>query len=361
VRRPARPRRPSTGPPRARADGTAAGGDQQIMLRRGIALGVGVLFLIVVVLAIHGCLDSRHKAALRDYSTKVNAIISENNTKAMVPLFGALTSGSSPTQRLQSLQAIDQEALSDSKQAHSLSAPSEMSQAQTNLELVLDLRSAAVNTITGQITTALSNGGAAQSAINRITGQMQALLASDVVYSQRVKPQIEQALNDASAGGQIPIPSTSLTNFGWLDNAQVTEAIGATVPVKRPGGKPAPGTHGHGLTDVKVNGVTLSTSGNNNVPRKPAPIFIVDFMNQGENDEVDVRVNVTLSGQGFKTIHLHKNLPQTKADSSAQATIPLDQPVPTSPALVTVSVSKVPGEKTLSNNRASYTVTFGPS
>jgi hypothetical protein len=240
-----------------------------------------------------------------------------------------------------------------------LSAPSEMAQAQTNLELVLDLRASAVNEITNQITTALSttSGGAAQAAVNRITGQMQALLASDVIYSQRVAPQITKALADGDAGGQLPPASRALTNFGWLDNAQVTTAIGADVPVKRPGGKPAPGTHGHGLTDTKINGVTLSTSGNNNVSRK-APIFTVDFMNQGENNEVDVRVNITISGD-FKTIHMHKTIPQTFAGKASQAIVPLTAPVPTSPAEVTVSVSKVPGEKTLSNNRASYTVTFG--
>ncbi len=336
------------------------------MLRRGIALGIAVLFVIIIVVAIHGCLDSRHKAALRKFNTNVATLMTDNNQKVIAPLFEALQSGGTGSDLLQSLQAIDQEAQSDAKQAQELSTPGEMSQARHNLELVLNLRAAAINEITGQITTALSttdtgkgSSAEAQQAIDRITGQMQAMLASDVIYSQRVLPQIQQALADGGVSNQQRVASQSLTNFGWLNNAQVTSALGATVPVKRPGGKPAPGTHGHGLTDVKVGDVTLQTTGTNHVPSKPAPVFTVDFQNQGTNPEIDVRVNVTISGQSFKTIRLHKTLPETKAGSSAQAIIPLTDPVPTSPSLVTVSISKVPGEKVTSNNHASYTVVFG--
>jgi len=336
------------------------------MLRRGIALGVGVLLVILIVVAVHGCLDSRHKAALRKFNTNVGTLMTDNNQKVIAPLFETLTSGGTGSDMLQGLQAIDQEAQSDAKQAQSLSAPGEMSQAKHNLELVLNLRAGAVNQITNQITTALSttdtgkgSSAAAQQAINRITGQMQALLASDVIYSQRVLPQINEALLDGGAGHQQLVASQALTNFGWLDNAQVTAAIGATVPVKQAGGKVAPGTHGHGLTNVKVGDLTLQTTGTNHVPSKPPPVFTVNFENQGENPEIDVRVNVTISGQGFTTIHLHKTLPETKAGSPAQAIIPLTSPVPTSPSLVTVSISKVPGEKVTTNNHASYTVVFG--
>jgi hypothetical protein len=361
VRRAARPRRPAPGPPRARADGTAVGGDQQIMLRRAIALGVGVLFLIVIVLAVHGCLSSRHKAALRDYNTRVASIVSDNNASVIAPLFQDLGhSNGSAGPLVQNLQAVEQVAFADAKRADALSAPSEMAHAQSNLELVLNLRAEAIANIAGQVTTALAttgNGVAQQNAIDKITGQMQALLASDVIYSQRVIPQIKQALDDGGVSGQVIRESKSLNNFGWLDNAQVTTALGATVTPRTPGGKLAPGPHGHGLTDVKINGTLLSTGGNNNVSAK-APIFTVDFANQGASNEVDVTVHVSITGPG-KAIHLKKTLLQTKAGSPAQVNIPLTSTVPKGPVLVTVTIGKVRGEKDLANNHASYTVTFG--
>jgi hypothetical protein len=340
--------------------------DQQIMVRRGLALAIGVILLIIIVVAVHGCLSSRHKAALKDYNLKVTNVISDNNSQVIKPLFQALQSGGTPSALIGDLQTIAQAASQDAKQAQGFSAPSEMSQAQRNLELVLNLRSAAVNEITAQIPTALSTTGtgtgssaAAQAAIDNITGQMQALLASDVVYSQRVYPQIHEALANGGVKDQVTPQSKSLTNFGWLDNAQVTSAIGATVPVKRPNGKPAPGTHGHGLDSVKVNGVTLSTTGTNHVPAKPAPVFNVAFTNQGENAEIDVRVTVTVSAPGSAKIKQSKTLPETKAGQSAVATIPLGATPPSGPTLVSVTIGKVPGEKFTSNNHASYTVVFG--
>ncbi len=331
------------------------------MVRRLIALGIGVLLLIIVVVAVKGCLDSRHKSALSSYNTHVTSIISENNDKVITPFFAALQSGGSASEIVQSLQAVEQVALSDAKLARSINVPGEMSHAQTNLELALDLRAAAVTNVTGQITTALSttSGVAAQDAIDKIAGQMQALLASDVVYSQRVQPLIAQALDEGGVHQQTVVGSKSLTNFGWLQSAQVANALGATIVVRQPGGKAAPGTHGHGLTDVKVNGVTLNTTGNNNVPSSPAPIFVVDFQNQGENDEVDVKVNLKITGPG-KPILRSATVPQTKKGTAAQVRIPLNAPVPTSSSLVTVSIGHVLGEKNFSNNHASYTVTFGP-
>ena len=175
---------------------------------------------------------------------------------------------------------------------------------------------------------------------------MQALLASDVVYSQRVAPQIEQALNDARRRWPDPDPEQVADQLRLARHRPGREAIGATVTVKRPGGKPAPGSHGHGLTDVKVNGVTLSTIGQQQRPAQaPRRSSSSTSSNQGENDEVDVQVNVTISGPGVKTIQPAQDRPQTKAGSSAQVSIPLAAAVPTSPALVTVSISKVPGEK----------------
>ena len=46
------------------------------------------------------------------------------------------------------------------------------------------------------------------------------------------------------------------------------------------------------------------------------------FSNQGENDEIDVKILVAISG-GPKAIALQKTLNQTKAGSPAEASIPL--------------------------------------
>ena len=50
---------------------------QQVMARRGIALGAGLIVLILLVLGIRGCLDARKDRALTDYARDVSQIVDE--------------------------------------------------------------------------------------------------------------------------------------------------------------------------------------------------------------------------------------------------------------------------------------------
>src|SRR3954454_566972 len=52
---------------------------QQILLRRGLALGGGLLALILVVLGVKGCLDARKDRALSDYARNVSQIVEETD------------------------------------------------------------------------------------------------------------------------------------------------------------------------------------------------------------------------------------------------------------------------------------------
>jgi hypothetical protein len=45
------------------------------MLRRGLALGGGLLVLILLVLGVKGCLDARQNRALSDYAEDVTQIV----------------------------------------------------------------------------------------------------------------------------------------------------------------------------------------------------------------------------------------------------------------------------------------------
>jgi hypothetical protein len=84
----------------------------------------------------------------------------------------------------------------------------------------------------------------------------------------------------------------------------------------------------------------------------------VKFANQGQNDEIDVRVLVSITG-GTKPITVRKTLNQTKAGSPAEANIPLGSTPPIgTPLTIKVQIAGVPGEKNLTNNTQSYTAIF---
>src|SRR3954453_22430413 len=62
---------------------------QQIMLRRGLALGGGLVLLILIVLGVKGCLDARAHRALSDYARNVSQIVEETQQRSKA-FFGKL-------------------------------------------------------------------------------------------------------------------------------------------------------------------------------------------------------------------------------------------------------------------------------
>jgi hypothetical protein len=207
---------------------------------------------------------------------------------------------------------------------------------------------------------ALSNQGSAVDAINKIAGQMQLFLSSDVIYSQRVAPLIRQALDENGIHGQAIASSKFLPTIAWLDPGQVGDKLNpdAGVSQGRKAGQPKPGRHGHALISVKAGGVTLLPTGVNRLPAK-APLSVdVTYQNQGENDETNVVITVRITG-GPKPIVQRKRLNLTKAGAQGTVTIQLAQVPPRgTSATMQVTVEKVPGEQTVDNNTAKYTVLF---
>jgi hypothetical protein len=368
VSRPARPRRPATGArPRTRpADGGPPHGPDPhtARVRQAMLIGVVLLFLILFAVVINGCRTSARKRSLKDYNRNVFAVITDSNDSVSQPLFRLLNSSTTQGGNLQS--AVNQlriAAEEDVKRAKGFDVPGQMKRAQGALTLVLDLRAEALGKIGDQLPQAVAqNAGsasAASGAINRIAGQMQSFLASDVIYSQRVIPYIKQTLDDNDIGGQEIATSNFLPNLGWLSPDSVASRLNARLGGRGATGAPAPGTHGHGLTSVAIGGVTLQPSpAVNRIPAGAGLTFDVKFANQGENDEIDVKVLVAITG-ATKPIQVQKTLNQTKAGTSAEAQIPLGQSPPIgSPVTIKAQIVGVPGEKNLTNNKQSYTAIF---
>ena len=357
VTRPARPRRSSAG---ARTTHAPA---PDIARRRQLALFAGLaIFAIIIIFLFNSCSKTRHKNALKDYNRAVSSIIQNSDSQVSKPLFDVL-SGGGQTQDVQ--VAVNQVRLvadEDVKRAKALDLPSddETKAAQHDLELTLNFRATGVRKIADLLPKALSNQGSAVDAINKIAGQMQAFLASDIIYSQRVAPLIRQALDDNGIHGQAIASSKFLPTIAWLDPGQVGDKLNpdAGVSQGRKPGQPKPGRHGHALLSVKGGGVTLLPTGVNRVTAKaPLPIDVT-YQNQGENDETNVTITVRITG-GPKAIVQRKRLNLTKAGDQATVTIQLAQlPPKGTSASMQVTVEKVPGEQTVSNNTAKYTVLF---
>lgn len=320
------------------------------MLRRALALGAGLLVLILLVLAVRGCLDARADRALRDYAQDVTQIVEETE-QTSESFFGKLADpgGLAVTEFVAEVNADRSAIDSYAARVGSLDAPGDMSDAQTALELTYELRSSAMTGIAERMSTALGDAGA-EKATAAIARQIRKLAASDVVYATLVRPEVNEVLSDNGLeGDDVPASVFVPGDTKWLEEGEVASALGS---VSGASGAATPGVHGLGLIGTSVNGTELAAEGTTNVAVEETPEVEVQVQNQGESTENGVTVAVTVNGN-----ELSQDISSIEAGETATVTIPLTQ-APEGEATLEVVAEPVPGEQVSENNEATYTVVF---
>ena len=359
--RPARPR-PSARPPR---QGSAAD-RQTLLIRRGAALVGGILFLLLAVIALRGCLAAQHEDALQSYNSELGSIIRESDQQVGRPFFELLGSGNESAQDLQTaISGYRVTAEQQLDQAESLDVPDDMAAAQESALIALEFRANGIAGIAERIRPALGDQGEqADQAVAGIAGQMQSFLASDVTIQGRVAPLIKSVLDKEEIGGQqIANTERFLQDLAWLDEGTVADRLGAQGGGGATGTTdetPAPGLHGTGLVSVGAGGITLQPGAANTLPAATTD-FTVVFANQGENDEFDVRVELRIEpteGTGG-AITARRTVDEIAQGEQAEVTLTLERQPPAGEAVtISVDVAPVPGERTTDNNSQEYTAIF---
>jgi hypothetical protein len=233
-----------------------------------------------------------------------------------------------------------------------------MAGAQQNLLLALDLRAEALQTIANEIPNALGTDSAA-SASGVIAAEMQAFLASDVIYAQRVVPLITQALADQKIDDQTVATSRFLPDLGWLTPQVVTQRITGNSGGTTASGALKSGTHGHGMLSVSVGTTTLQAEpAVNQIKLTPTPTFSLLVANQGQNDETGVVVELEIEGAGTPIV-LKKTINTTAMTRSPPVLIPLTGSPPVGETVRVVGrVVPVRGESDTANNTLTYLADF---
>ena len=230
------------------------------------------------------------------------------------------------------------------------------SSAQRNLLLLLDLRTEGVAKVASQVRTAL--GGQSKQASTLIAGDMENFLASDVLYSQRVAPLIQQTLNANGIHESTATTSNFLPNLGWLMPETVLMRLTGKSSSATANGAIAPGTHGHSVTGVTVGASTLQPApAVNHVHSGANPTFTVMVENGGSNPETNVKVEVlvTSGGKQLKASHV---INKTEPGNTSPVDIPVEGVALNAASRVAVNVLPVPGETNLENNKQTYDVVF---
>jgi hypothetical protein len=335
------------------------------MVRRTLAIGAGVLVLILLVIAFRGCLSARQENAIKDYTASSNELIQESNREGN-QLFDLLGSEGGQDQTVDStntVNALRSESATLVDRAEDLDAPDDVASAQDYLTESLELRRDALDVISRELPGALADQERRESS-GRIADVMQVFLASDVLMVARFRPSLESALQDEGLEGEVSVADGDQLRFmpdvQWVEPAFVADQIAALRSGEGASGDEAaaPGLHGNGLGTVSLGGVALTPGGSATVPLASDLSFDVQVVNQGENNETDVNVRVTV-GEGGDAIEVTEAIPEIAIGEAQNVTIPVGAEPPTGQQVpVTVEVEPVAGEEVTDNNEAEFSVIF---
>jgi hypothetical protein len=330
-----------------------------LMVRRRIAAGAGVVLLIVIALVVNGCLKSGKEAALKEYNSNASQLVGESDQQVAHPLFETLAgaSGKSALDVEEEVDQLRQQAQTDASHAAGLSVPGEMEAAQRNLLLAFNLRAEGLAKIANLVRTALSGQNNKQ-ASSYIAGAMELFLTSDVLWSQRVAPLIQQALASGGVQGQSTASTQFLPNLGWLEPSTVLARLTGQATGSAPN-QITPGTHGSALIGASVGSTNLEPPpALNQIAAGAKQTFTVKVEDSGSNPETDVKVEVAVAAGG-KQYKASQVIGKTEPGVTSSVNIPVEGIPQGVAATVTVNVQPVPGETNVENNKGTYHAIFG--
>jgi hypothetical protein len=234
-----------------------------------------------------------------------------------------------------------------------LDAPGELDGAREQIVLAFELRRDGLSAIADNIGAAQSNEvDQRREALATITDHMGDFLASDVLY-RRASEDIDAVLQEEGISQKVP-ESQFLPDTSWLEETTVAENLAGITGAEGE----VTGLHGLGIAAVLVNGAEVTPDAQNTVTADGAAEVEVSVDNQGDSEETDIPVQVTVTG-GDEPIEAEETLSKILPGETQTVTVPLD-PAPSKGDEVTIEVFVEPvlGEQVADNNEATYEATF---
>ena len=217
------------------------------------------------------------------------------------------------------------------EQARGWTSPGDMRGAQESALMALEWRRDGLDRIAQEIRPALGDESEqADAAIEQIAAQMETFLASDVAWDTRVIPFIKHALDEHEIGGQEISRSQFLPDLELAraadDRDRARPAAHQRRRRRRRADRAGPAWLGPRLDELRRHRRSSPRSATGS-PTSLAPAFTVNFTNQGENDEFDIKVTLRIEAEGQDPITTSETIPKVATGQSATAELPLeDQP-----------------------------------
>ncbi len=315
--------------------------------------------LVVVLLAvwIQGCAGDDTETTYRNYMGEIGPVGADSQ-KIGANLATLLTTPGLTQATLETrLGGLIQQAQLDVTRAQDIDAPGPLTPANANAIQALDLR---VTGLQGLLDTfrATKDGDDATSAGEQLAAQGQRLEASDVVWKDLFQGAATKTMASEGVEG-VNAPASVFVQNAELYTARSMSSIWQRVHGASTGGT-ASGSHGSALAYTKVQpaNIQLSTSSETKIDISTDLSFEVGVQNSGENQEVGVKVTLTIPAQPTPIV---KNGTIDVIDPGETKIVTFSD-FPDFPfgenVNVQVSVKPVPGETNTGNNSAEYPVVF---
>jgi hypothetical protein len=358
------PTRPSGGPP---GGGSRGGGPRRPQLRTPQGLTpllrlaglVALAILVVVLLAVwvQGCAGQDDQTAYGDYLAGAGEV-GNDSAKIGSDLATLLTTpGLAQTELETKLGGFVQRQQLDVERARDLDPPGPLTPAHAHAIEALELRVAGLQ---GMLDTfrATKDSDDQAAAGQQLASWGERLEASDVVWKDLFQEAAQATMASEGVEG-LTAPASVFVENSDLYTARSMSSIWQRVHGASTGGTPS-GLHGSSLAYTKVQpaNVQLSTSTETKITVSTDVSFEVGVTNSGENQEVGVKVNLTIPAQptAIKKTGTIDVIDPGETKTVTFADFP-DFPFQEN-TTVQVSVAPVPGETNTGNNTAEYPVVF---
>ncbi len=327
------------------------------LLRLAGLVALAILVVVLLAVWVQGCAAEEEQITYGDYMGEVDGV-AKDSAKIGADLATLLTTPGLAQADLETqLGGLLQQQELDVQRARDIDPPGPLTPAHDNAIRALELR---VTGLQGMLDTFRDTKDTqdATAAGRRLAVQGRRLEASDVVWRDLFQGVATATMASEGVEG-VTAPASVFVENEDLYTARSMSSIWQRVHGASTGGTPT-GTHGSSLEYTKVMpaGIQLSTSTETKITISTDLSFEVGVTNSGENQEVGVKVRLTIPAQPSPIV---KNATIDVIDPGETKAVTFSD-FPDFPfgegTTVQVQVLPVPGETNTGNNSAEYPVVF---
>ncbi|HSS80122.1 MAG TPA: CARDB domain-containing protein [Gaiellaceae bacterium] len=327
-------------------------------------IAFAILIVVLLVVWVQSCQATGKDKAYKDYLGKVSDVSSSSQQIGKQLSQVLLEQGLKESQVEQRVSGLAHQEQLDVQRAQAITPPGTLRDEHQALIQALQYRVSGLNGLASALA-ATANTKDATRAGTVLAGQMQRLLASDVIYQDSFKAPsaaelARQGVTGTNASGGPLIPDSNFLQSSDL----VTPAAMVTVVSRIRGSTSTPtagGLRGTNLVKVVVQptGTELSTSTQTTVVVRTNMSIDVTVQDSGDSQEANIPVTLRIIQSGVPTVTKRATI--GFINPGEQKTVSFTNfPAPSfqNPAQIKVEVQPVQGETNSSNNSADYSVIF---